>query len=121
MESRPQSGTRRYGRADRHGLTKPRRGIVAGVLSVRACRLAWQVFPPCNSGAYNAGLYSWMTRVKKTDLEKNKGLKIANSMKQAGAKRPGPAPKTRRPQAAGKTGLLGKLLGKALPPEKDGD
>ena len=32
--------------------------------------------------------------MKKTDLEKNKGLKIANSMKQAGAKRGGPAPKT---------------------------
>jgi hypothetical protein len=60
--------------------------------------------------------------VKKTDLEKNKGLKIANSMKQAGTKRGGPAPKTdRRGTAAAKTGLLGKLLGKAVPPEKSGD
>ncbi len=59
--------------------------------------------------------------MKKTDLEKNKGLKIANSMKQAGAKRGGPAPKTERRGAAAKTGLLGKLLGKAVPPKKSGD
>ena len=59
--------------------------------------------------------------VKKTDLEKNKGLKIANSMKQAGAKRGGPAPKNERRGAAAKTGLLGKLLGKAVPPEKSDD
>jgi len=58
--------------------------------------------------------------VKKTDLEKNKGLKIANSMKQAGANRGG-LPKTPRRQAGGKGGLLDKLLGKALPPEKAGD
>lgn len=64
-----------------------------------------------------------MMPVKKTDLEKNKGLKIANSMKQAGAKRGGPAPKTERRGAAGKSGhgLLGKLLGKAVPPEKGQD
>ncbi|WP_224081106.1 hypothetical protein [Cupriavidus laharis] len=62
-----------------------------------------------------------MMSVKKTDLEKNKGLKIANSMKQAGANRGGSLPKTKGQQAAGKTGLLGKLLGKALPPEKAED
>ncbi|MBV8159216.1 MAG: hypothetical protein JO278_16265 [Dyella sp.] len=62
-----------------------------------------------------------MTSVKKTDLEKNKGLKINNNMKQAGANRAGPLPKTGRRDAAGKTGLLGKLLGKAVPPEKTGD
>lgn len=64
-----------------------------------------------------------MMPVKKTDLEKNKGLKIANSMKQAGAKRGGPAPKTEGRGAAGKSGnrLLGKLLGKAVPPEKGQD
>lgn len=59
--------------------------------------------------------------MKKTDLEKNKGLKIANSMKQAGANRANSMPKAERRQSAGKTGLLGKLLGKALPPEKAGD
>ncbi|GAB3090395.1 hypothetical protein GCM10027081_08100 [Cupriavidus yeoncheonensis] len=59
--------------------------------------------------------------MKKTDLEKNKGLKIANSMKQAGAHRAGALPKTKGQQNAGKTGLLGKLLGKALPPEKAED
>jgi hypothetical protein len=63
-----------------------------------------------------------MTSVKKTDLEKNKGLKIANSLKQAGANRAGTVPqKTGRPDSGAKTGLLGKLLGKALPPEKGGD
>lgn len=57
--------------------------------------------------------------MKKTDLEKNKGLKIANSMKQAGANRAGgPAPKTQQRQGAGKNGLLGKLLGKTVPPAK---
>jgi len=62
-----------------------------------------------------------MMSVKKTDLEKNKGLKIANSMKRAGANRAGTVPaKTGRRDAA-KTGLLGKLLGKALPPEKAED
>lgn len=59
--------------------------------------------------------------MKKTDLEKNKGLKIANSMKQAGVKRGGPAPKNDRRGAAAKTGLLGKLLGKAVRPEKAED
>ncbi|RZT39608.1 hypothetical protein [Cupriavidus agavae] len=59
--------------------------------------------------------------MKKTDLEKNKGLKINNSLKQAGANRAGTAPKTQRQQAASKNGLLGKLLGKAVPPEKTGD
>jgi len=59
--------------------------------------------------------------VKKTDLEKNKGLKIANSMKQAGANRGGALPKSPRRQSGGKGGLLDKLLGKALPPEKAGD
>ncbi|CAG2160529.1 MULTISPECIES: hypothetical protein [Cupriavidus] len=62
-----------------------------------------------------------MTSVKKTDLEKNKGLKINNNMKQAGANRAGNVPKTKDRQAAAKTGLLGKLLGKAVPPEKSGD
>jgi len=59
--------------------------------------------------------------VKKTDLEKNKGLKINNSIKQAGANRAGQAPKNQRQQAASKNGLLGKLLGKAVPPEKTGE
>lgn len=58
--------------------------------------------------------------MKKTDLEKNKGLKINNSLKQAGANRAG-LPKSQRQQNAGKNGLLGKLLGKAVPPEKSGD
>ena len=62
-----------------------------------------------------------MMSVKKTDLEKNKGLKIANSMKQAGANRFGNLPKTKDRQTAGKTGLLGKLLGKAVPPAKSDD
>ncbi|GAA0836337.1 hypothetical protein [Cupriavidus pauculus] len=55
--------------------------------------------------------------MKKTDLEKNKGLKIANSMKQSGANRGGSLPKAQR-QPASKNGLLGKLLGKAVPAEK---
>ena len=59
--------------------------------------------------------------VKKTDLEKNKGLKINNSMKQYGANRAGSLPKGGRRAETGKTGLLGKLLGKAVPPEKAGD
>lgn len=59
--------------------------------------------------------------MKKTDLEKNKGLKINNSLKQAGANRAGGLPKSQRQQNAGKNGLLGKLLGKAVPPEKSGD
>lgn len=56
--------------------------------------------------------------MKKTDLEKNKGLKINNNMKQAGANRAGATPKTQRQQQAGKNGLLGKLLGKAVPQDK---
>lgn len=72
--------------------------------------------------AYNAPSPQGTPAVKKTDLEKNKGLKIANSMKQAGANRSGgPAPKAQRRQAAGKNGLLGKLLGKTLPPAKTDD
>ncbi len=59
--------------------------------------------------------------MKKTDLEKNKGLKLTNSMKQAGANRAGSAPKNQRQQAASKNGLLGKLLGKAVPPAKTED
>jgi len=63
-----------------------------------------------------------MMSVKKTDLEKNKGLKIANSLKQAGANRAGTVPaKNGRRDSGAKTGLLGKLLGKALPPEKAED
>lgn len=63
-----------------------------------------------------------MTSVKKTDLEKNKGLKIANSLKQAGANRAGSLPKADpRNQAGAKNGLLGKLLGKTIPPKKAGD
>jgi hypothetical protein len=62
-----------------------------------------------------------MMSVKKTDLEKNKGLKINNNLKQAGANRAGSLPKTKGQLNAGKTGLLGKLLGKALPPEKAED
>ncbi|MBY4896508.1 hypothetical protein [Cupriavidus sp. AU9028] len=58
--------------------------------------------------------------MKKTDLEKNKGLKIANSMKHAGARRGAGVPKGeqqgRKPDNGG--GLLGKLLGKAVPPTK---
>ncbi|MGX0936850.1 hypothetical protein ACUXQ2_002923 [Cupriavidus metallidurans] len=67
------------------------------------------------------GSTSGMTSVKKTDLEKNKGLKINNSMKQYGANRAGSLPKGGRRAETGKTGLLGKLLGKAVPPEKAGD
>ncbi|PLQ00647.1 MULTISPECIES: hypothetical protein [Cupriavidus] len=59
--------------------------------------------------------------MKKTDLEKNKGLKINNSLKQAGANRAGLAPKSQRQQGTGKNGLLGKLLGKAVPQEKSED
>lgn len=62
-----------------------------------------------------------MTSVKKTDLEKNKGLKINNSMKQSGANRAGSLPKSGNRAATARTGLLGKLLGKAVPPEKTGD
>ncbi|MCA3183328.1 MULTISPECIES: hypothetical protein [unclassified Cupriavidus] len=58
--------------------------------------------------------------MKKTDLEKNKGLKINNNLKQAGANRAG-LPKTQRQQGTGKNGLLGKLLGKAVPQEKSED
>lgn len=40
------------------------------------------------ASAYNTGLYRLSDNaVKKTDLEKNKGLKIANSLKQASAGR----------------------------------
>lgn len=56
--------------------------------------------------------------MKKTDLEKNKGLKINNSLRQSGANRAGSLPKSQRQQAGSKNGLLGKLLGKAVPPEK---
>lgn len=56
--------------------------------------------------------------MKKTDLEKNKGLKINNNLKQAGANRAGSLPKSPRQQGAGKNGLLGKLLGKTVPPAK---
>lgn len=59
--------------------------------------------------------------MKKTDLEKNKGLKIANNLKQAGANRANSVPKAGRRQSAGNGGLLGKLLGKALPPGKAED
>lgn len=70
---------------------------------------------------YNAALNQRNDVVKKTDLEKNKGLKLTNSMKQAGANRAGSAPKNQRQQAASKNGLLGKLLGKAVPPAKTED
>lgn len=56
--------------------------------------------------------------MKKTDLEKNKGLKINNSLKQAGANRAGSLPKSQRQAGTGKNGLLGKLLGKTVPPVK---
>ncbi len=59
--------------------------------------------------------------MKKTDLEKNKAMKLANSMKQAGANRAGSTPQTQRQKAGGNNGLLGKLLGKAVPPEKSGN
>lgn len=59
--------------------------------------------------------------MKKTDLEKNKGLKINNNLRQSGAIRAGSLPKSQRQTSAGKNGLLGKLLGKAVPPEKSGD
>lgn len=59
--------------------------------------------------------------VKKTDLEKNKGLKINNNLKQSGANRAGSLPKSQRQQGTGKNGLLGKLLGKTVAPEKTGD
>ena len=59
--------------------------------------------------------------MKKTDLEKNKGLKINNNLKLAGANRAGSVPKTQRQQGAGKNGLLGKLLRKAVPQEKSED
>lgn len=52
--------------------------------------------------------------MKKTDLEKNKGLKINNDLKQSGATRAGSVPKGKRPQEGGAKGLLGKLLGKAV-------
>ncbi|MGY8527650.1 hypothetical protein [Paracidovorax citrulli] len=59
--------------------------------------------------------------MKKTDLEKNKGLKIAHNMKHAGARRGAGVPKGEQQGREEKKGggLLGKLLGKAVPPTKE--